>query len=178
MPFNPNLPIENTLGDAAEMRAQFNGLKDLIDAIPAGPPGPQGDPGPQGPAMSFPIAGPGIIQGRVIADDGDLSIAHDDANGSAETSLVHGSDTATGTPLPVVTGKVGGGTVYSIRVDWAGLVDGAGVPSTPHNAVLIYDGASALWKPILGVTQTLVVGDGSGGTLTLQIVGGLIVSVT
>ena len=31
------------------MRAQLNGLKDLIDAIPQGPPGPEGPEGPQGP---------------------------------------------------------------------------------------------------------------------------------
>ncbi len=33
MPFDPNLPQENTLADAAQMRAQLNGLKDLIDAV-------------------------------------------------------------------------------------------------------------------------------------------------
>lgn len=31
--FDPNLPQEQTLADAAQMRAQFNGLRDLIDAI-------------------------------------------------------------------------------------------------------------------------------------------------
>jgi hypothetical protein len=34
MPFDPNLPQENTLADAMQMRGQFNGLKTLIDAIP------------------------------------------------------------------------------------------------------------------------------------------------
>ena len=33
MPFDPNLPQENTLVDAAQMRAQLNGLKALIDAL-------------------------------------------------------------------------------------------------------------------------------------------------
>lgn len=32
MPFDPSLPQENTLADAAQMRSQFNGLKALIDA--------------------------------------------------------------------------------------------------------------------------------------------------
>ena len=32
-PFDPNLPQENTEVDAVQMRAQFNGLKDLIDAL-------------------------------------------------------------------------------------------------------------------------------------------------
>ena len=48
MPFDPNLPLENTLADAAQMRSQLNGLKDLIDAIPQGPEGPPGPAGPQG----------------------------------------------------------------------------------------------------------------------------------
>lgn len=34
MPFDPSLPQEMTLADAAQMRGQFNGLKDLIDAVP------------------------------------------------------------------------------------------------------------------------------------------------
>ncbi len=32
--FDPNLPQENTPADAAQMRSQLNGLKDLIDAVP------------------------------------------------------------------------------------------------------------------------------------------------
>jgi len=35
MSFDPNLPVENSLIDAVELRAQFNGLKALMDAIPA-----------------------------------------------------------------------------------------------------------------------------------------------
>ena len=49
MPFDPTKPANATKVVAAELRAQFNGLKDLIDAIPAGPAGPAG---PQGPAFS------------------------------------------------------------------------------------------------------------------------------
>ncbi len=52
MPFDPNLPQENTEIDAAEMRGQLNGLHDEILAIPVGPPGPQGNPGPQGPPFA------------------------------------------------------------------------------------------------------------------------------
>ena len=32
--FDPSLPQENTPVDAVQMRAQLNGLKDLIDAVP------------------------------------------------------------------------------------------------------------------------------------------------
>ena len=46
--FDPTLPHESTLADAAQMRAQLNGLKDLIDAVPAGPAGPPGNQGPSG----------------------------------------------------------------------------------------------------------------------------------
>jgi len=49
MSFDPNLPANNTPNSSAEMRAQLQGLKALIDAIPAGPPGPPGPPGIQGP---------------------------------------------------------------------------------------------------------------------------------
>ncbi len=38
MPFNPALPLENSEMRSEEMRNQFTGLKDLIDAIPPAPP--------------------------------------------------------------------------------------------------------------------------------------------
>ena len=49
MSFNPNLPLDDSLMVAGQMRSQFNGLKTLIDNVPAGPPGPQGPAGPDGP---------------------------------------------------------------------------------------------------------------------------------
>lgn len=56
MAFDPTLPLDNSLIAAAELRAQFTGLReeftDLITQIPAGPQGPQGDQGPPGPAFS------------------------------------------------------------------------------------------------------------------------------
>jgi len=33
MPYDPTKPVEGTLCDAAEMRSQFNGLKDEIDLL-------------------------------------------------------------------------------------------------------------------------------------------------
>ena len=47
--FDPTYPPTNALIESAPMRDQFNGLKDLIDAVPQGPPGPEGPEGPQGP---------------------------------------------------------------------------------------------------------------------------------
>ena len=49
MAFNPNEPQNGDEVDANVLRDQFNGLKEIIDAVPAGPPGPQGPQGPQGP---------------------------------------------------------------------------------------------------------------------------------
>ena len=37
MAFNPALPLTNSPQASAEMRAQFTGLKSLIDAVPASP---------------------------------------------------------------------------------------------------------------------------------------------
>lgn len=67
MAFDPNLPLDTALIDAPLLRAQFNGLKDLIAAGgsgaqgPAGPPGPQG---PEGPAGEQGIQGPAGPQGN------------------------------------------------------------------------------------------------------------------
>lgn len=58
MPYDPDFPAANTLATSAQMRAQLNGLKALIDAIPAGPqgvpgpPGNDGGTGPQGPPFA------------------------------------------------------------------------------------------------------------------------------
>ncbi len=58
MPFNPNIPLDDSLLDAGQMRDQFTGLQTLIQNVPAGPPGPQGEQGPQGEAGSQGEAGP------------------------------------------------------------------------------------------------------------------------
>ena len=48
MPFDPTLPVDADNVKAFVLRGQFNGLKELIDAIPAGPPGPPGSDGAPG----------------------------------------------------------------------------------------------------------------------------------
>lgn len=45
MPYDPNFPPHEAELLSADFRAQFNGLKALIDAIPAGPQGVKGDKG-------------------------------------------------------------------------------------------------------------------------------------
>jgi hypothetical protein len=62
MPFNPSLPQPDDDLDADLVRAQLNGLKDLIDDVPAGPegpPGPAGPPGETGPTGGQGEPGPG-----------------------------------------------------------------------------------------------------------------------
>ncbi|MCB1064663.1 MAG: hypothetical protein KDN20_17300 [Verrucomicrobiae bacterium] len=49
MPYDPNLPIDDSEILSAELRSQFQGLRSLIDTIPVGPEGPQGPEGPEGP---------------------------------------------------------------------------------------------------------------------------------
>src|SRR6185436_13167947 len=61
MPFDPNVPAPHSRLKSAQMRDQFNALKELIDTVPAGPPGPQGATGAtgaQGPAGATGAQGP------------------------------------------------------------------------------------------------------------------------
>ncbi len=63
MPFDPDIPAPHSKLKSVEMRDQFNGLKELIDAVPAGPPGPQGPAGPQGSTGATGATGPQGPQG-------------------------------------------------------------------------------------------------------------------
>ena len=63
MPYNPTLPLDDSLMVAGEMRSQFAGLKTLIDQVPAGPPGPRGPAGPEGPAGADGAMGPQGAEG-------------------------------------------------------------------------------------------------------------------
>lgn len=58
MPFNPSLPLDDSLMVAGEMRSQFTGLKTLIDQVPVGPPGPQGPAGADGSQGPQGVEGP------------------------------------------------------------------------------------------------------------------------
>jgi len=56
--FNPALPEDGALVVAEVLRDQFNGLAEMIAAVPAGPPGPQGPEGAQGPVGPEGAQGP------------------------------------------------------------------------------------------------------------------------
>ena len=58
MSFDPTYPPANAEIESAPLRAQFNGLKALIDAVPAGPAGPPGNDGAPGQNGSDGAQGP------------------------------------------------------------------------------------------------------------------------
>ncbi len=94
MPYDPNLPQENTLADAVQMRSQLNGLKDLIDSIPAGPPGQNGSDGTS-------VTG-AIIDGTNTLNPGDaaqVSVSWDGANVRFTFGIPRGQDGASPTPI-------------------------------------------------------------------------------
>ena len=83
MPFDPTKPAFGSPDSSAEMRAQFNGLKDLMDAIPAGPPGPQGDPGPQGTqGPPGPSVAAAVVDGVSTLNPGDAATVSTSFDGS------------------------------------------------------------------------------------------------
>jgi hypothetical protein len=89
MPFDPTKPADHSPDSSAEMRAQLNGLKDLIDAVPAGPPGPEGAQGPPGPA------GP---PGEVTTVALDSAIATTSSNSNAVATLGETADSSYNQP--------------------------------------------------------------------------------
>ena len=93
--FDPTLPLENTAADAAQMRSQLIGLKDLIDAVPQGPPGPEGPQGPEG-AQGPP--GPEGPPGEVTQVDLDNALLNTLAQTSANTNNVNTLDNAPSDP--------------------------------------------------------------------------------
>lgn len=66
MAYDPAYPADHAEIRAVDFRAQFNGLKDLIDNIPAGPPGPPGNDGAQGPAGND--GNPGEVTNAALND--------------------------------------------------------------------------------------------------------------
>jgi hypothetical protein len=128
MPFDPNLPQENTLIDAAQMRTQLNGLHDLIVPGPAGPQGPQGIPGPQGVAgapgvqgeQGPPFAGV-IVDGVATLPPGDAATVTAnlvDVNVHLSFGLPSGADGSDGAPgLPFAAVDVVGVTTLPAGSD-------------------------------------------------------------
>jgi hypothetical protein len=110
MPFDPTLPQEGTPLDAAQMRAQLQGLFDLIQAIPAGPQGPPGLDGGSVVGASVDAVGtlnPGDIAQAGVSWDGStlhftfaLPRGNDGSNGS------NGNDGGPGPTGPSVANAI------------------------------------------------------------------------
>lgn len=192
MPFDPTLPANRTRARASEMRAQFNALNDQNTATNQRVDQNEADDAATNARIDQtnadvaaanqridnlppPIAtNPLIATGRIISDNGDLTIANADPNGSSE----QGVRLTNNSGRLLIARRENGMDQDAITLDLAGRDDGGGSPSVQDGDLFKYDGTSQTVKPTRGVTQTLVVADGSGGTHTLQIVGGLIVGVT
>jgi hypothetical protein len=185
MSFDPTWPPTSAHASSAKFREQFNGLKDLIDAVPAGPPGPQGpagnngadgapgpqgiqgpqgDPGPPGPPPSSPFAGPLVVQGRIISDNGDLTIAPNDPGGSAEEGIRIQNNGG----RMLVARRTSGMDVDAHTLDLPGYDDGAGSASVQDGDLLRFHAASQTWKPFRGATEDVVIGG-----VTLHFVNGI-----
>ena len=94
MPYDPNIPATNAEATSAMFRGQFNGLKDLIDAIPAGPPGQNGSDGTS-------VTG-AIIDGTNTLNPGDAaqaSVSWDGANVRFTFGIPRGQDGVSSPPI-------------------------------------------------------------------------------
>ena len=98
MSFDATKPANGALIIAAELRGQFNGLKDLIDAIPPGSVGPQGPQGPAGADGAPGAVGPAGPAGREVVGVSD--------NGSGQ-AVIQMSDGNTYGPFIVASGPQG-----------------------------------------------------------------------
>jgi hypothetical protein len=95
MSFDPTKPVNGSLIVAAELRGQFTGLKDLIDAIPPSLPGPPGEKGDKGDTGD---QGPTGAEGRSVVN------VYDDGSGRA---IVLMSDGTTYGPFTIASGPPG-----------------------------------------------------------------------
>ena len=94
MPYDPAYPPTNAEVESAPLRAQFNGLKDLIDAIPAGPPGQNGSDGTS-------VTG-AVIDGTNTLNPGDAAqagVSWDGANVRFTFGIPRGQDGVSSPPI-------------------------------------------------------------------------------
>ena len=92
--FDPTYPPTNAEIESAPLRSQFNGLKDLIDAVPAGPPGQNGNDGTS-------VTG-AVMDGVNTLNPGDAaqaSVSWDGANVRFTFGIPRGQDGASATPI-------------------------------------------------------------------------------
>jgi hypothetical protein len=142
MAFDPSLPVNHSKIVAAELRAQFNGIVDLIQTIPQGP---QGVPGPPGTSVTG-----AVVDGVSSLNPGEPATA----SASFDGALVHfsfgltrgndGTAGATGGQGPQgiqgIQGDVGpqGPMFTSFNVNSTTTLD----PGQPASVQTFFDGAS------------------------------------
>ncbi len=141
MPYDPTLPLNNAQVQAALLRGQFNGLKDLIDTIPVGPPGQNGSDGTS-------VTG-AIIDGTNTLNPGDAaqaSVSWDGANVRFTFGIPRGQD-----------GQAGQDGVSSPPIT-SFIVDGVNTltPGEPATANASFDGSAV--RLLFGIPR------GSDGT--------------
>lgn len=107
MPYDPSYPPPNALIESAPLRAQFQGIVDLISSIPQGPQGPpgqngsdgaQGPPGQQGPPFAS-----AVVDGVNTLPPGSsagVSVSFDGTNVHFTFDIPQGQDGATGAQGP------------------------------------------------------------------------------
>jgi hypothetical protein len=173
MVYDPNFPQENTIADAPQMRAQFQGVIDMINAVPAGPPGAQGPPGAS-------VSGAEVDSVTTVApgDPASASASYDGTNihfsfgiprGADGTNGLNGNDGMpgpAGPPGASVTGAMVGFTL-------------TGNPGDPASASATYDGATVRFTFVIprGADGTNGV-DGAQGPPGPGVVGAMVDSVT
>ncbi len=137
MPYDPAIPANGTDMVSAEMRSQFQGLKDLIDTIPAGPPGQNGSDGTS-------VSG-AVIDNTTTLDPGnpaEASVSWDGSNVRFTFSIPRGQD---GYSAPPIT---------SFIVDGVTTLN----PGEPATANASFDGSSV--RLLFGIPRG---GDGTNG---------------
>jgi len=118
MPYDPTLPVNHSPIVAAELRAQFNGLKALIDALQTQVADQQIQIA--GLQAHFPLSAPEISSDLSSSADGSIDkslvLAAPEAwqfVASVSSSFDPNQDLSDCTLLPVLSGSVDGGTVWT-----------------------------------------------------------------
>ena len=117
---------------------------------PQGVQGIQGIPGndgPPGPPLSSPLPGNIDVQGRGFVQL-DLALYANDPNGSGETAVSLRHDESSGASILAIASRRSGADLSNIKLDVAGMIDGAGNPSVQHGDGFQYDGMNDAVKPV------------------------------
>ena len=99
-----------------------------------------------------------------------VGIGVSDIGGSGEFGVIHGTDTSSGIPLPLIAIRNSGMTPFQIVQDLGGMVDGMGTPTIQDGSIWRYDAMSGRMKPWNVTVQTINYMDSSGNPATMQVI--------